>query len=104
RTAEDTVAEARARADRLRAEPRPEADRHANAAQRRVDEANKQYETVQAHLAQISQLLGPSAATLSSAPAPALAGPRAAVAAAPATNGGGTAPPSSGRSTPTPPA
>ncbi|MGN6676637.1 MAG: hypothetical protein ACTHKL_02520, partial [Streptosporangiaceae bacterium] len=51
----------------------------------------------QAHLAQISQLLGPSAASLASAAAaPALAGPRAAVAAPPAANGGGGQPARSG--------
>jgi hypothetical protein len=88
------LAQAKAQAEQFLAEAKAEADRHANAAQQRVEAANKQYETVQAHLAQISQLLGPGAAGLASAAAAAPAlqagpAPARAVAAAPANGGGG---------------
>jgi hypothetical protein len=70
------VAEAGAKADQLLAEARAEADAHARTAQRRVDDMTRQYETVQAHLAEISQLLGqPSTGVIAAQPEAVLAAP-----------------------------
>ena len=58
KNADQIVAQAKAQADQLLADTKAEAERHRSAAQRHVDELNKQKESVAAHLAQISQLLG----------------------------------------------
>ncbi len=91
KNADEILAQTKAQADQFLAQAKAEADRHASAAQQRVEAANKQYETVQAHLAQISQLLGPGAASLGASSSPALqsSAPVRAVAAAPANGGSG---------------
>ena len=58
KNADQIVAQAKAQADQLLADTKSEADRIRTTAQRQVDELNKQKESVAAHLAQISQLLG----------------------------------------------
>jgi hypothetical protein len=77
----------------LLADTKSEADRVRTSAQRQVDELNKQKESVAAHLAQISQLLGGQmpgiADALKPKPAPAVQAPapKAVTSAPPAGNG-----------------
>jgi hypothetical protein len=95
KNADQIVAQAKAQADQLLADTKSEADWARTAAQRHVDDLNKQKDSVAAHLAQISQLLGNKVPGLAdalklsaSAPAPAIKPSRAAPA---VPTGGGTA-------------
>ena len=58
KNADQIVAQAEAQANQLLSDTKAEAERQLSAAQRQVDELNKQKENTAAHLAQISQLLG----------------------------------------------
>ena len=94
KNADQIVAQAKAQADQLLADTKSEADRVRTAAQRHVDELNKQKESVAAHLAQISQLLGGQMPGLAdaltnrpAAPAVQQAAPKAVTSAPPSGNG-----------------
>ena len=97
KNADQILAQAKSQADQLLADTKAEAERHRSSAQRHVDDLNKQKESVAAHLAQISQLLGNQMSGLGAAmqpAAPAVAGsPAKAVTAAPQANGGSQAAP-----------
>jgi vacuolar-type H+-ATPase subunit H len=94
KNADQILSQAKQQADQLLAETKSEAERQRTSAQRHVDDLNKQKESVAAHLAQISQLLGTQMPGLSDAlkPAPAVpavaSSPARAVTAAPAPAGG----------------
>src|SRR5262249_54965195 len=96
KNADQIVAQAKGQADQLLADTKAEAERVRTAAQRHVDDLNKQKDSVAAHLAQISQLLGtqmPGLADALKQPQAAVAAPATkAVTAGPGTNGGGHAP------------
>ncbi|MGH3275353.1 MAG: DivIVA domain-containing protein, partial [Streptosporangiaceae bacterium] len=76
KNADQIVAQAKSQAEQLLADTKSEADRVRTQAQRHVDDLNRQKDSVTAHLAQISQLLGtqmPGLADALKQPAPAVA-------------------------------